>query len=59
MLILNGKAIEAALKLETELGYFVLSGRYWKVSNLIEREQMKKLDELWMSAVPEALTKHL
>ena len=59
LLILNGKAIEAALKLETELGYFVLSGRYWKVSNLIEREQMKKLDELWMSAVPEALTKHL
>jgi len=59
LLILNEKAIEAALKLETELGYFVLSGRYWKVSNLIERKQMQKLDELWISAVPGALTKHL
>ena len=58
-LILNQKSIEAALKLETELGYFVLSGRYWKVSNLIERRQMQKLDELWISAVPKALTKHL
>ena len=59
LLILNERAIEAALTLETELGYFVLSGRYWKVSNLIERVQMQKLDKLWISAVPASLTTHL
>ena len=52
-------AVKAALELEQELGYFVLSGRYWKVASIIERKQMLALDKLWLSAVPQALTKHL
>ena len=52
-------AVKAALELEQELGYFVLSGRYWKVASIIERKQMLELDKLWLSAVPQALTEHL
>ncbi len=56
---LNQKAINDALKLEQELGYFVLSGRYWKVSNIIDKKYMYQLDELWLSAVPQDLTSHI
>ncbi|MDA9190048.1 hypothetical protein N9P07_01295 [Alphaproteobacteria bacterium] len=59
MYTLNQEKITSALALEAELGYFVLSGRYWKVSSLIDKKQMKKLDEMWLSAVPDALTCHL
>ena len=55
----NQTAIKHALKLERELGYFVLSGRYWKVSSIIDKKYMLKLDELWLSAIPSELTKHI
>ena len=56
---LNQQAIIDALKLEKDLGYFVLSGRYWKVSNIIDKKYMRKLDKLWLTAIPPILTKHM
>ena len=56
---LNQAAVTDALTLEKELGYFVLSGRYWKVASIIERKQMLELDRLWLAAAPRVLTQHL
>ena len=56
---LDQNAVDDALALEKELGYFVLSGRYWKVASIIDKKQMLELDKLWLSAVPSVLTQHL
>ena len=59
LLTLDENAVSDALALEKELGYFVLSGRYWKVASIIDRKHMLELDKLWLSAVPSVLTQHL
>ena len=59
LLTLDQNAVSDALALEKELGYFVLSGRYWKVASIIDRKHMLELDKLWLSAVPSVLTQHL
>ena len=56
---LDHAAVTDALALEKELGYFVLTGRYWKVARIIDRKQMLELDKLWLAAVPSVLTQHL
>ena len=56
---LDHAAVTDALALEKELGYFVLTGRYWKVAHIIDRKQMLELDKLWLAAVPSVLTQHL
>lgn len=42
--------VEAALRLEAELGYFVPSGRYWEEPGRFDVATLDQLDALWLSA---------
>lgn len=40
----------AALMMETELGYYVPSGRYWEVAEQFDAAKIRALDALWLEA---------
>ena len=42
--------VEACLKTERDLGYFVADGRYWRVADQFDPEQLKQLNEKWLRA---------
>ena len=42
--------VEACLKTERDLGYFVADGRYWRVADQFDPEQLKQLNEKWLKA---------
>ena len=44
-------AMTAALDRETELGYFVPSGRYWLETERFNISALNALDEMWLNAV--------
>ena len=39
------------LHTETNLGYFVEDGRYWRVADQFDPAQLKQLNELWLRAI--------
>lgn len=43
------QGMEAALKMEAELGYYVPSGRYWEASHQFDPRKIDALDRLWLS----------
>jgi hypothetical protein len=47
---LDEEAIEAALSAEAQLGYMVPSGRYWEVAGAFDKDKLKAIDDLWLSA---------
>lgn len=47
---LDEEAIEAALFAEAQLGYMVPSGRYWEVAGAFDKDKLKAIDDLWLSA---------
>ncbi len=42
-------AVQMALQAESELGYWVESGRYWEESNKFNREKLRAIDALWLA----------
>ena len=40
-----------AIKIETELNYFVNDGKYWKHENEFEPEEVDKLDKIWLDCL--------
>jgi hypothetical protein len=47
---LDEQAIEAALSAEAQLKYMVPSGRYWEVANAFDKDKLRAIDDLWLSA---------
>jgi len=43
--------IQMALDIESDLGYFVEDGKYWKKMNLFDSNEIEKLDNIWLSTV--------
>ncbi|MDP3196504.1 hypothetical protein [Tabrizicola sp.] len=46
----NRAAVEAALRLEAELGYLVPSGRYWEEPGRFDVAALDRLDAMWLAA---------
>jgi len=44
--------VDAALTRETDLGYIVPSGRYWKEEDRFDPDAIDALDQLWLRAIP-------
>lgn len=51
-LSIDAQAVEAALQAESQLGYWVPSGRYWEESQKFDKEKLQKIDTLWMATAP-------
>ncbi|RYG92846.1 hypothetical protein EU803_01690 [Loktanella sp. IMCC34160] len=49
---INGAAMDAALRAEERLGYFVASGRYWEEQDRFDTAHIDHIDSLWLKAVP-------
>ena len=43
--------IEMALSRESDLGYFIEDGRYWKKMSLFNSAELERLDKIWLSTV--------
>jgi hypothetical protein len=41
-------AVQEALRAESELGYWVESGRYWDESNRFDSKKLNAIDALWL-----------
>ena len=54
---LDQDAVEASLKEEARLGYFVPSGKYWKEEDRFDPAAIDALDSLWLRAVRHQQTK--
>ncbi|GFE63604.1 hypothetical protein [Litoreibacter roseus] len=46
----SGSAADAARAAERDLGYMVLSGRYWEVQDQFDAAALRRIDDLWMNA---------
>ena len=47
----NSNKINKALKMETELSYFILDGKYWKHEDTFDTKQIDELDKLWLTCL--------
>lgn len=47
--VLDAHALDAALGMESELGYMVRSGRYWEVRETLDADKLKALDHAWLA----------
>jgi hypothetical protein len=43
--------IKEAIKKENDLGYFIESGKYWKYFDSFNKNEIDKLDKLWLSSI--------
>jgi hypothetical protein len=50
----NNLAVENALHAESELGYWVKSGRYWEETEQFDSEKLRAIDSLWLKTTAEA-----
>lgn len=50
---LNAEAVEAALQAESDLGYWVESGRYWEEAEKFDSAKLRAIDELWLATACE------
>ena len=46
---LDARALDAALGMESELGYMVKSGRYWEVRESLDADKLRALDQAWLA----------
>jgi hypothetical protein len=51
----NNLAIHNALRAESELGYWVESGRYWEESGQFDGEKLRAIDSLWLESLAAAV----
>ena len=49
--IYSREKVSQALKYEKNLNYYVEDGRYWLEENLFCRDELKKLDQMWVDAL--------
>jgi hypothetical protein len=49
---LDMQALDTALGMESALGYMVASGRYWEVSDKLDAEKLRALDQAWLAVGP-------
>ena len=49
--IISREKMNQALKYEKNLNYFVEDGRYWRKENFFCRDELKKLDQMWVDAL--------
>jgi hypothetical protein len=47
-------AVRLALQAESDLGYWVESGRYWEESDKFDREKLRAIDSLWLATACQA-----
>jgi hypothetical protein len=45
----NTEAVDSALQAESELGYWVESGRYWEESEKFDSAKLRAIDALWLA----------
>jgi hypothetical protein len=45
-------AVESALNAESDLGYWVESGRYWEEQDRFDRQKLRDIDALWLATAP-------
>lgn len=50
---INAQAMKAALQAESQLGYWVPSGKYWEESQKFDKEKLKHIDALWLATAPD------
>jgi hypothetical protein len=46
---IDQEAVRLALQAESDLGYWVESGRYWEESEKFDREKLRAIDSLWLA----------
>jgi len=51
----NNMAVQDALRAESELGYWVESGRYWEKYEQFDSHKLQKIDALWLRTVSESV----
>jgi len=49
--LINMPAVQMALQAESELGYWVESGRYWEEAETFDREKLRAIDALWLATL--------
>jgi hypothetical protein len=54
-MIFNNLAVKNAMRAESELGYWVESGRYWEESEQFDSEKLRAIDALWLETASEAV----
>jgi hypothetical protein len=52
----NNLAVQDALRAESELGYWVESGRYWEKYEQFDSHKLQEIDALWLRSVKTALS---
>ena len=53
--IFNNLAVHTALRAESELGYWVESGRYWEKYEQFDSHKLQEIDALWLKTVSESV----
>jgi len=51
----NHMAVQDALRAESELGYWVESGRYWEKHEQFNSHKLQEIDALWLRAMSESV----
>lgn len=51
---LNAAAVHQALQAESDLGYWVESGRYWEETDKFDSAKLRAIDALWLATACEA-----
>ncbi len=53
---LDTPGVQRALRAESDLGYWVASGRYWEVSSKFDKDKLSAIDDLWLASACETVT---
>lgn len=48
----HASAVQAALRAEADVGYWVASGRYWEEHERFDRQTLRDIDALWLATAP-------
>jgi len=51
----NNMAVQDALRAESELGYWVESGRYWEKYEQFDSHKLQEIDALWLRTISESV----
>jgi hypothetical protein len=51
----NNISVQDALRAESELGYWVESGRYWEKYEQFDSHKLQEIDALWLKTVSESV----
>ena len=49
----HATSVEAALRAEADVGYWVPSGRYWEEHDRFDRQTLRNIDSLWLATAPD------